>query len=251
MRNQSDIALTASHPHTASLQARHQIVQQPVAQIRGVRIVGCQECVTRQGLRYALCLRLRLFTRLTFRVLTQQVVEVHRTMMQLLRVQLRGVNARNDAQGAAGTSQRNHKALATVLGRQLTQIIGRLTQAGTAHTQGENHGIALEALGAGQVDHAERLLTGGEERRQLRVQAQGVTHRLSHTLSVLRASRHNRQRTVRGSVRVLQHQVRDALHLNTGRIQVRVIADLTASVNVLNGQRTGRLSGGAAHRCRM
>ena len=143
MRNQSDIALTAAHTHTASLQARHQIVQQPVAQIRGVRIVGSQECVTRQGLRHALCLRLRLFTRLTFRVLTQQVVKVHRTMMQLLRVQLRRVNARNDAQGTASTSQRHHKALATMLGRQLTQIVRRLAQSGTAHTQRENHGVAL------------------------------------------------------------------------------------------------------------
>ena len=184
-------------------------------------------------------------------MLTQQVVEVHRTMMQLLRVQLRRVNARNDAQGTASTSQRNHKALATMLGRQLTQIVRRLAQAGTAHTQGENHGIALKALSAGQIDHAERFLTGGEERRQLRVQAQGVTHRLSHTLSVLRASRHNRQRTVWGTVGVLQYQVRHALHLNTGRIQVRVIAHFTASINVLNGQRTGGLGGGAAHRSRM
>ena len=78
-----------------------------------------------------------------------------------------------------------------------------------------------------------------------------MTHRLSHTLSVLRARRHNRQRTVRGTVRVLEHQVRHALHLNTGRIQVRVITDLTASINVLNGQRAGRLGGGAAHRSRM
>ena len=251
MCNQSDIALAAGHAHTASLQAHHQIVQQPVAQIRGVRIVSRQERVTRQGLRHALSLRLHLFTRLTFRMLTQQVVEIHRAMMQLLRIQLRRVNARNNAQGTAGTSQRHHKALTTVLGRQLAQIVRCLAQAGTAHAQGENHGITLEGLSAGQIDHAERLLTGGKERRQLRVQAQGVTHRLSHTLSVLRASRHNRQRTVRGAVRVLQHQVRHALHLNTGRIQVRVIADLTASINVLNGQRTGRLSGGAAHRSRM
>ena len=138
-----------------------------------------------------------------------------------------------------------------MLGRQLTQIVRRLAQAGTAYTQGENHGIAFKGLSAGQVDHTERLLAGGKERCQLRVQAQGVTHRLSHTLSVLRASGHNRQRTVRGAVRVLQHQVRDALHLNTGRIQVRIIADLTASINALNGQRTGRLGGGAAHRSRM
>ena len=241
VRDQSDVALTAGHTHTVSLQARHQIVQQPVAQIRGVRIVSRQERVTRQGLGYALCLRLHLFTRLTFRMLTQQVVEIHRAMMQLLRIQLRRVNARDNAQGTAGTSQRHHKALTTVFGRQLTQIVGRLTQAGTTHTQGENHGIAFEGLGTGQVDHAERLLTSGEERRQLRVQAQGVTYRLSHTLSALRASRHHRQRPVRGAVRVLEHQVRHALHLNTGRIQVRVIAHFTASINVLNGQRTGGL----------
>ena len=251
MRNQSDIALTAGHTHTASLQTRHQIVQKPVAQIRGVRVVGGQERVTRQGLRHALCLRFHLFTRLTFRVFTQQVVEIHRAMMQLLRVQLGGVNARDNAQGTACTSQRHHKALAAMLSRQLTQIVGRLTQAGTTHTQGENHGIAFEGLGAGQVDHAERLFTSGEERPQLRVQAQGMTHRLSHTLSVLRASRHNRQRTVRGTVGVLQYQVCHALHLNTGRIQVRVIAHFTASINVLNGQRTGGLGGGAAHRSRM
>ena len=182
---------------------------------------------------------------------TQQVVEIYRAMMQLLRVQLGGVNTRDNAQGTACTSQRHHKALAAMLSRQLTQIVRRLTQSGTAHTQRENHGVALEGLSAGQVDHAERLLTSGEERRQLRVQAQGVTHRLSHTLSVLRACRHHRQRTIRGAVRMLKHQVCHALHLNTGRIQVRVIADLTASINVLNGQRTGRLRGGAAHRSRM
>ena len=128
-----------------------------------------------------------------------------------------------------------------MLGGELTQVIGGLAQAGASHTQREDYGVAFEGLGACQVDHAERLLAGGKERGELRVQVQGVTHRFGHALSMLGAGRHDREGAVGGAVGVLQHQVRDALDLNAGRIKVRVIAHLAASVDVLHGQGCGRL----------
>ena len=149
-------------------------------------------------------------------MLAQQVVEVDRAVVQLLRIQLGRIDTRDDAQGATSASQRHNEALTAVLGRKLTQVVGSLAQAGASHTQREDYGIAFKGLGTGQVDHAERLLAGGKERGELRVQAQSVTYRFGHALSVLGAGRHDRKGTVRGAVGMLQNQVRDALDLHTG-----------------------------------
>ena len=109
--------------------------------------------------------------------------------------------------GAAGTGQRGHEPLPAVLLRQLPHRVGgALVGAGTAHSQGEDHGVSLHALSARKINHPKRFFSGFKERSQLRIFIQGVAHRTGHPLRVFRARGYHRQGTLGAAVSVLQHQ---------------------------------------------